>query len=109
MGEAMLFLAESIGRHGRLGPLPIQPRQPTGPRRREGGRAAGGVADRAAGHGPGRPSGKRAYLGSNYEYTFETELDPIFVVSPTWRGCSRLGDEWGCGLADHGVSVVQVS
>ena len=52
---------------------------------------------------------KSAYLGSNYEYTFETELGAIFVVSPDLTHVLNVGASAGLGLADHGVSVVQVS
>ena len=52
---------------------------------------------------------KAAYLGSNYEYSFETELGPIFVVSPDLGNVLDVGADVGLRLADHGVSVVQVS
>ena len=52
---------------------------------------------------------KFAYLGSNYEYTFETELGAIFVVSPEVVHLLSIGATAGLSLADHGVSVVQVS
>ena len=52
---------------------------------------------------------KSAYLGSFYEYTFETELGPIFVVSPDLTDVLPLGTQVALGLANHGVSVVQVS
>ena len=48
-------------------------------------------------------------LGSNYEYSFETELGPIFVVSPDLDNVLRVGADVGLRLADHGVSVVQLA
>jgi hypothetical protein len=47
---------------------------------------------------------KAAYLGSNYEYTFKTELGAIFVVSPDLTHVLQPGDDVGLSLADHGVS-----
>ena len=61
------------------------------------------------GHGLQGRLAKTAYLGSNYEYTFETELGAIFVVSADVGRVLNLGTDVGLGLADHGVSVVQVS
>ncbi len=52
---------------------------------------------------------KAAYLGSNYEYSFETELGSIFVVSSDLTQVLGLGAVVGLRLADHGVSVVKVS
>ncbi|WP_363717321.1 TOBE domain-containing protein [Rhodoferax sp.] len=49
---------------------------------------------------------KLAYLGSFFEYTFETALGPIFVVSPDLTDVLTIGNEVGLTLADHGVSVV---
>ncbi len=61
------------------------------------------------GTGLGARLAKLAYLGSNYEYTFDTELGPIFVVSADLGRVLDIGSDVGLGLADHGVSVVQVS
>ena len=112
MGEAMLFpaLAQANGRV-QLGPLQITPRQPV---------AAGAVkvavrpqawhiqrqdcSNEEAGVG-GRLI-KSAYLGSFFEYTFETALGPIFVVSPDLAQALPLGAQVQLTLADHGVSVV---
>jgi iron(III) transport system ATP-binding protein len=110
MGEAMLFpaRADASGTVA-LGPLRIAPRQPVG----EG---AVKVAVRPEawhvgppGDGLGGRLAKAAYLGSNYEYTFETELGPIFVVSADLSRPLDVGSDVGLRLADHGVSVVQVS
>jgi iron(III) transport system ATP-binding protein len=109
MGEAMLFpaRADPSGTVA-LGPLRIQPRHAL----KEG---AVKVAVRPEawhigppGTGLGARLAKSAYLGSIYEYTFETELGPIFVVSPDLTRVLELGADVGLRLADHGVSVVQV-
>lgn len=110
MGEAMLFpaRADAAGTVA-LGPLRIEPRQ----RVNEG---AVKVAVRPEAWHVGPPGAglvgrlaKAAYLGSNYEYTFETELGPIFVVSSDLSRPLDVGSDVGLRLADHGVSVVQVS
>ena len=108
MGEAMLFAGTS-GADGQvqLGPLSITPRQPV---------AAGAVkvavrpeAWQIQRDGAGLVASlrKRAYLGSFFEYTFETALGTIFVVSPDLTDVLAVGDAVGLTLADHGVSVVQ--
>ena len=110
MGEAMLFPARAdAAGNVALGPLRITPRQEM----KEG---AVKVAVRPEawhigppGTGLGARLAKAAYLGSNYEYIFETELGPIFVVSPDLTNVLGVGSDVGLGLADHGVSVVQVS
>lgn len=114
MGEAMLFpgLAGQDGRV-QLGPLRIEPKQ----------RVAAGAVKVAV-----RPEAwqihrldcpdkvgvagkllKSAYLGSFFEYTFETALGSVFVVSPELTDVLPLGAEVALTLADHGVSVVKVS
>ncbi|RZJ22547.1 MAG: ABC transporter ATP-binding protein [Haliea sp.] len=110
MGEAMLFAAQADATGMvSLGPLRITPRQ---------GMAQGAVkvAVRPEAWHIGPPGSglaarldKSAYLGSNYEYVFETELGPIFVVSPELTHVLQPGADVGLTLADHGVSVVQVS
>ena len=50
---------------------------------------------------------KAAYLGSFYEYNFNTELGGIFVVSPELTSVLSVGADVFLSLADHGVSVVQ--
>ncbi len=47
------------------------------------------------GTGLGARLAKLAYLGSNYEYTFETELGPIFVVSPDLARVLDVGSDVG--------------
>ncbi|MBC7470984.1 MAG: ABC transporter ATP-binding protein [Ramlibacter sp.] len=110
MGEAMLFPARAdAGGTVSLGPLRIAPRQGVAegavkvavrPEAWHIGPPGAGLAARLA---------KAAYLGSNYEYSFETELGPIFVVSPDLGNVLGVGADVGLRLADHGVSVVQVS
>ncbi|RYY70737.1 MAG: TOBE domain-containing protein, partial [Comamonadaceae bacterium] len=60
-----------------------------------------------AGEGLAARLAKLAYLGSNYEYTFDTALGAIFVVSPDVGRALAPGAELGLRLAGHGVSVVQ--
>ncbi|MCE3272333.1 MAG: transporter ATP-binding protein [Ramlibacter sp.] len=110
MGEAMLFpaMADEAGMV-LLGPLRIEPRQPVQP-----GAVKVAVRPEAwhvgpPGHGLNGRLAKLAYLGSNYEYTFETELGSIFVVSPEVGAVLSLGSDVGLQLGGHGVSVVQVA
>ena len=110
MGEAMLFpaIAEDGGRV-RLGPLRIRPRSVV-----VAGQVKVAVRPEAwligpPGCGLAARLAKAAYLGSNYEYTFDTELGSIFVVNADLTQVLAVGGEVGLSLADHGVSVVQVS
>jgi iron(III) transport system ATP-binding protein len=107
MGEAMLFpgTSQSDGQV-KLGPLMIKPKQNV---------AAGKVKVavrpeawhiHAVGSGMAARLAKSAYLGSFYEYTFDTELGSIFVVSPDLVHVLSVGADVGLSLADHGVSVV---
>jgi len=107
MGEAMLFpgVADNTGQV-QLGPLRVMSRQPV---------AAGPVKVAVrpeAWHihrdGTGLTANLRklAYLGSFFEYTFDTALGSIFVVSPDLTHVLDIGETIGLTLADHGVSVV---
>ena len=110
MGEAMLFpgTANSDG-EVQLGPLQITPKQ----------RVSAGavkVAVRPEAWQINRDNAgikakliKRSYLGSFFEYTFETSLVQIFVVSPDLANVLDVGTEIGLSLADHGVSVVKAA
>ena len=108
MGEAMLFPGEATA-DGRvsLGPLSLQPRQAVAvgavkvavrPEAWQINHDGTGVAGRLL---------KRSYLGSFFEYTFDTALGNIFVVSPDLSQVLELGTEIGLSLANHGVSVVK--
>ena len=108
MGEAMLLPAQADA-NGMvsLGPLRIAPRQRVGqgavkaavrPEVWHIGPPGAGLAARAT---------KAAYLGSNYEYNFDTELGSIFVVSPDLTRVLQVGADVGLSLADPGVSVVK--
>ncbi len=122
MGEAMLFpgTATADGRV-QLGPLSLQPRQQVvaGPVKVAVRPEAWRIHRQTQGamHGQGDESAagltgtlrKFAYLGSFFEYTFDTALGPIFVVSPDLTDVLGVGDEVGLSLVGHGVSVVQVS
>jgi iron(III) transport system ATP-binding protein len=107
MGEAMLFpgVADAAG-VVQLGSLSVTSRQTV---------AAGPVKVAVRpeawhihrdGSGLAATLRKLAYLGSFFEYTFDTALGPIFVVSPDLTDVLTLGSEVGLTLADHGVSVV---
>ena len=114
MGEAMLFpaVADAQGRV-QLGPLQITSRQQV---------AAGAVKvavrpeawqiqriASASSSGLSAKLLKSAYLGSFYEYTFESALGQIFVVSSELTEVLPLGCEVNLSLAEHGVSVVSAS
>jgi iron(III) transport system ATP-binding protein len=49
---------------------------------------------------------KSAYLGNAYEYTFDTELGAIFVLSADVEHVHAVGQLLSLGLAGHGLSVV---
>ena len=110
MGEAMLFpaTAQADGSVA-LGPLALRPRQPVpaGPVKVAVRPEAWQI--RRDGAGLAARLTKASYLGSFYEYSFDTELGSIFVVSPELGAVLPPGAQVGLGLADHGVSVVQAS
>jgi iron(III) transport system ATP-binding protein len=90
-----------------LGPLRIRTRHPV-----PAGAVKVAVRPEAwqlgpAGEGLGARLAKLAYLGSNYEYSFETELGPVFVVSPDVGRALSIGSDVGLSLAGHGVAVVR--
>jgi iron(III) transport system ATP-binding protein len=107
MGEAMLFPATALGDGSvQVGSMQITPRNaiPVGaikvavrPEAWQITRSDNGMAAKLV---------KSAYLGSFYEYNFETELGKIFVVSPDLTDVLPLGAEVKLNLAAHGVSVV---
>jgi iron(III) transport system ATP-binding protein len=110
MGEAMLFPGEA-GPDGsvKLGPLHITPKQKVAsglvkvavrPEAWQINRDGSGIAGRLL---------KRSYLGSFFEYTFDTALGNIFVVSPDLTNVLDIGIDVGLSLADHGVSVVKAT
>ncbi len=108
MGEAMLFPARSDATGAvHLGPLRIAARQGV-----TQGEVKVAVRPEAwhigpPGEGLAARLVKAAYLGSFYEYSFDTELGTIFVVSPDLTRVLSPGAEAGLRLAGHGVSVVQ--
>ena len=108
MGEAMLFPAVA-GADGTvaLGPLVLRPRTAvtSGPVKVAVRPEAWRIHRQGAGMLPARLD-KRAYLGAVYEYTFETALGPIFVVSSDLDDVLAVGDEVQLSLGVHGVSVV---
>ena len=116
MGEAMLFpgTAAADGRV-QLGPLSLRPRQQVSAGlvkvavRPEAWRIHRQAQADATTVGLTGTLRKLAYLGSFFEYTFDTALGPIFVVSPDLTDVLGVGEAVGLSLAGHGVSVVQVS
>ena len=114
MGEAMLFPAESLASgQVKLGPLQLTPKKPV---------AAGKVkvavrpeawqihgSNAGGGSGMAAKLAKIAYLGSFYEYTFDSELGSIFVVSSDLVNVLAVGADVSLSLSSHGVSVVAVS
>ena len=108
MGEAMLFPAQAQADGSvALGPLRLTPRQ-SAPQ----GQVKVAVRPEAwhihrDGAGLAATLKKSSYLGSFYEYTFDTELGSIFVVSPDLTDVLSVGTEVVLDLADHGVSVVK--
>ena len=111
MGEAMLFDATCAPTAAcGSGPLAIRPAAAA--RRRAGRRGrdpARGLAD-ASPPGDGALAAtvpKSAYLGSAREYTFDTELGPIFVASADRGSAIQAGDAASLELGAHGHSVLR--
>ncbi len=110
MGEAMLFPAESLATgQVKLGPLQLTPKKPVAE-----GKVKVAVRPEAwqinpLGSGMAARLAKSAYLGSFYEYTFDSELGSIFVVSPDLVNVLSVGADVSLSLSSHGVSVVSVS
>jgi iron(III) transport system ATP-binding protein len=108
MGEAMLFpaVADADGSVA-LGPLVLRPRVAvqSGPVKVAVRPEAWRIARQGEGLLPARLA-KSAYLGAVHEYTFETALGNIFVVSSDLDDVLAVGDDVQLGLGVHGVSVV---
>jgi iron(III) transport system ATP-binding protein len=107
MGEAMLFDGQALA-DGTVTLGPITLHRP----RRSAGRVKVAVRPEAwqvmaAQQGPlAARLSKRAYLGNAYEYTFETELGAVFVLSSDVEHPHAVGDVLSLALAGHGLSVV---
>ena len=109
MGEALLFDGQSLADGSvRLGPLSIRPARPLA-----AGKVKVAVRPEAWEIGPPGAAGaldarvaKSAYLGSTHEYSLETELGAVFVVSADLSRMLAPGERVGLSLAGHGVSVV---
>ena len=88
-----------------LGPLRLQPRYAVAP-----GTVKVAVRPEAweIGALDGLPATlrKAAYLGSFYEYGFDTPLGPVFVVSTDLSRPLAAGTQTRLSLGTHGVSVV---
>jgi iron(III) transport system ATP-binding protein len=110
MGEAMLFPGRvDAARHVCVGPLRFKPDGDV-----PEGQVKVAVRPEAwligpPGSGMEARLKKSAYLGSTYEYTFETELGAIFVVSPDLANVLPIDADVSLSLAGHGVSVVQAA
>ena len=101
-----------------LGPLTLRPQQAvvrSGPVKVAVRPEAWRVQRQHEGKGKGDGDGKgllaarldkSAYLGAVHEYTFDTALGRIFVVSPDLDDVLAVGDDVLLGLGAHGVSVV---
>jgi iron(III) transport system ATP-binding protein len=108
MGEATLFPARADASGlVTLGPLSFAPRQSV-----PAGAVKVAVRPEAwhlgpPGHGLNGRLTKLSYLGSAFEYTFETELGAVFVLSSDLARALSLGSDVGLQLGGHGVSVVR--
>ncbi len=106
MGEAVVFSA-TAHEDGQvmLGPLTLQPRHQVA-------RGAVKVAVRPEAWRIGAASGlpatciKASYLGSCYEYRFDTPIGAVFVVSNDLAQPLVAGAQTQLALAVHGVSMV---
>ena len=108
MGEAMLFDGE-CREDGRvsLGPLTVvaAPAVRPGPVK-IAVRPEAWVIGPVANTGLAARVRKQTYVGSIVEYTFQSPLGDIFVVSPEVRQPLSQGAPVSLYLADHGVSIV---
>lgn len=109
MGEAMLFDGEcDADGVTRLGPVSLP-----GKRSIRAGKVKIAVRPEAWAVRPAGTDGlvarlrKRTYLGSVMEYTFDTDIGEIFVVSGNVREPLREGAPVSLLLQDRGVSVVE--
>jgi iron(III) transport system ATP-binding protein len=110
MGEAMLFPGEALASGQiKLGPLTFSPKKAVSQGKVKVAVRPEAWSIGAPGNGLAAKLAKRAYLGSFYEYTFDTELGAIFVVSPDLAHVIDLGRDVSLSLSTHGVSVVAVS
>ena len=111
MGEAMLFpgTARNDGQV-ELGPLRIQPRTavPAGTVKVAVRPEAWHIHREAPHSGVAATLSKFAYLGNALEYTFDTALGSIFVVSADLTNMLQPGTQVGLSLGEHGVAVVDV-
>lgn len=111
MGEAMLFPAEARSDgQVELGPLRIAPRQQVAPGAvKVAVRPEAWYIHRDAPHfGVTATLRKFAYLGNTLEYTFDTALGSIFVMSADLANILQPGAQVGLSLGEHGVAVVDV-
>ena len=116
MGEAMLFDGQSLADGSvQLGPLRLLPRHTVAAGTvRVAVRPEAWLVGRELSDGESVPASlmaelkQSAYLGSVVELSFDTELGPIFVVSPEVAHEWRVGQRFALSLPGGGVSVVAV-
>jgi iron(III) transport system ATP-binding protein len=116
MGEAVLFDGQSLPDGAvQLGPLRLLPRHTLAPGAvRAAVRPEAWLVGRELAAGeqpPGTLVGQLtqwAYLGSAIELTLDTELGPVFVVSPEVERHWQVGQWLALSLPGRGVSVVAV-
>jgi iron(III) transport system ATP-binding protein len=108
MGEAMLFDGQSLPDGAvSVGPIRFVPRNRVAPGpvkaaiRPEAWRVVPRVESLFGG-----VLIKQAYLGSFQELTIETQLGPVFVVTPQVQRQWTVGEELGLVLGEQGVTVV---
>lgn len=113
MGEAVLFDAEVINATTvQLGPIQVALVRPETSRPLSPGRVQLAVRPEAwrigaPGQGVAARLKRSAYLGSGYEYTFETaQLGSIFVLSQAADAVLPPGAEVGLQLSPYGVAVL---
>ena len=116
MGEAVLFDGESLADGAvQLGPLRLLPRHTMAPGAvRAAVRPEAWLVGRELMAGEQPPATlvgqlkQWAYLGSFMELTLDTELGPVFVVSPEVERHWQVGQWLALSLPGRGVSVVAV-
>ena len=116
MGESVLFDGESLADGAvQLGPLRLLPRHAMAPGAvRAAVRPEAWLVGRELTAGEQPPATlvgqlkQWAYLGSFMELTLDTELGPVFVVSPEVERHWQVGQWLALSLPGRGVSVVAV-
>jgi iron(III) transport system ATP-binding protein len=107
MGEAMLFeaVADASGTVA-LDALRITPKKPPKPGPVKVAVRPEAWSIGALGSGLAARLAKAAYLGSHWEYTFDTPLGSVLVISSDLTKPLLVGADCALSLGVHGVSVV---